>query len=61
MKNNNPFAECEDDINSTIPFMSTLEGGTIKPYFNKYGGKSNIKTNSKGKSYELSLINTIFM
>ena len=28
---------------------------------NKYGGKSNIKTNSKGKSYELSLINTIFM
>jgi len=61
VKNNNPFAECEDDINSTIPFMSTLEGATIKPYFNIYSGKSHIKTNSEGKSYELSLINTTFM
>lgn len=61
VKNNNPFAECEDDINSTIPFMSTLEGATIKPYFNIYGGKSHIKTNSEGKFYELSLINTKFM
>ena len=61
VKNNNPFAECEDDINSTIPFMSTLEGMTIKPYFNKYVGKSHIKTNSEGNSYELSLINSIFM
>ena len=61
VKNNNPFAECEDDINSTIPFMSTLEGATIKPYFNIYSSKSNIKTNPEGKSYELSLINTTFM
>ena len=61
VKNNNPFAECEDDINSTIPFMSTLEGATIKPYFNIYNGKSHIKTNPEGKSYELSLINTTFM
>ena len=61
VKNNNPFAECEDDINSTIPFMSTLEGATIKPYFNICNGKSHIKTNSEGKSYELSLINTTFM
>ena len=60
-KNNNPFAECEDDINSTIPFMSTLEGATIKPYFNIYNGKSHIKTNPEGKSYELSLINTTFL
>lgn len=61
VKNNNPFAECENDINSTIPFMSTLEGMTIKPYFNKYVGKSHTKTNSEGNSYELSLINSIFM
>ena len=61
VKNNNPFVECEDDINSTIPFMSTLEGATIKPYFNIYSGKSHIKTKSEGKSYELSLINTTFM
>ena len=61
VKNNNPFAECEDDINSTIPFMSTLEGATIKPYFNICSGKSHIKTNPEGKSYELSLINTTFM
>ena len=61
VKNNNPFAECEDDINSTIPFMSTLEGATIKPYFNIYNGKSHIKTNPEGKSYELSLINTTFL
>ena len=61
VKNNNPFAECEDDINSTIPFMSTLEGATIKPYFNIYGDESHIKTNTEGKSYELSLINTTFM
>jgi hypothetical protein len=61
VKNNNPFAECEDDINSTIPFMSTLEGATIKPYFNTYNGKSHIKTNSEGKSYELSLIKTKFI
>jgi hypothetical protein len=61
VKDNNPFAECEDDINSTIPFMSTLEGATIKPYFNICGSKSHIKTNSEGKSYELSLINTTFM
>ena len=61
VKNNNPFAECEDDINSTIPFMSTLEGATIKPYFNICGGKSHTKTNSEGKFYELSLINTTFM
>ena len=60
-KNNNPFAECEDDINSTIPFMSTLEGATIKPYFSICNGKSHIKTNSEGKSYELSLINTTFL
>jgi len=61
VKNNNPFAECEDDINNTIPFMSTLEGATIKPYFNICGSKSHIKTNSEGKSYELTLINTAFM
>ena len=61
VKNNNPFAECEDDINNTIPFMSTLEGATIKPYFNICGGKSHIKTNSEGKPYELTLINTAFM
>ena len=61
VKNNNPFAECEDDINSTIPFMSTLEGATIKPYFNIYNGKSHIKTNPEGKSFELSLINTTFL
>jgi hypothetical protein len=41
--------------------MSTLEGATIKPYFSIYNGKSHIKTNSEGKSYELSLINTTFM
>ena len=61
VKHNNPFAECEDDINRTIPFMSTLEGATIKPYFNISNGKSHIKTNSEGKAYELSLINTTFM
>ena len=61
VKNNNPFAECENDINSTIPFMSTLEGATIKPYFNICGGKSHTKTNSEGKSYELSLIKITFI
>ncbi|MDG2457684.1 MAG: tRNA lysidine(34) synthetase TilS [Alphaproteobacteria bacterium] len=61
VKNDNPFAECENDINITIPFMSTLEGTTIKPYFNMYDGKSHIKTNSESNSYELSLIRTTFM
>ena len=34
------FVEYKDDINNTIPFMFTLEGTTVRPYFNNVDMKS---------------------
>ena len=59
IKNDNPFAECEYDINNTIPFMSTLEGMTIKPHFNICDSKSQSKLHFEDNSYEICFINRL--
>ena len=53
------FLEYKDDINNTIPFMSTLEGMTVRPYFNIVDVKSENKVDCKQNRLDLCLINRL--
>ena len=56
-----PFTEYEDDIKNTIPFMSTLEGITIRPYFSKVETKSENIVNCRYNSFDLCFINRLLI
>ena len=58
---NHEFLEYKDFINNTIPFMFTLEGTTVRPYFREVDSKSKNKSNSEYISFDLCLINRLFI
>ena len=58
---NDAFDKYKVDINNTIPFMSTLEGVTVRPYLNRVNMKSEIKVNYEYNSFNLCLINRLFI
>ena len=55
------FNQYKDDINNTIPYMSTLEGVTVRPYFNRVDMKSKKTVNYEQNSFDLCLINRLFI
>ena len=57
----NAFDEYKDDINNTIPLMRTLEGKTVRPYFNIVDTKLENKVNCEYNSFDLSLINRLLI
>ena len=61
IKTDNAFIEFKDDINNTIPFISTLEGMTVKPYFNIVDMKSENKVNCEYNSFDLCFINRLLI
>ena len=61
LNTNNAFNEYKDDINNTIPFMSTLDGMPIRPYFNSVDTQIDNKENFERKSFDLCLINRLLI
>jgi hypothetical protein len=57
----NAFVDYKDEINNTIPFMFTLEGTTVRPYFNIVDLKSENKVNFDYNSFGLCLINRLLI
>jgi tRNA(Ile)-lysidine synthase len=55
------FVEYKDEINNTIPFMSTLEGETVRPYFNNVDVKSDNKSHCNQNRFDLCLINRLLI
>ena len=55
------FVEYEDDINNTIPFMSTLEGVTVRPYFSMVDMNSENKVYCEYNPFDLCLINRLLI
>ncbi|MDC0093212.1 tRNA lysidine(34) synthetase TilS [Alphaproteobacteria bacterium] len=55
------FVEYKDEINNTIPFMSTLEGVTVRPHFNNVDVKSDNKSHGKQNGFDLRLINRLLI
>ncbi|MDC0530908.1 tRNA lysidine(34) synthetase TilS [Alphaproteobacteria bacterium] len=57
----NAFTEYEDEIKNTIPFMLTLEGMTVRPYFNMVDMRSDEIVNRKYNSFDFCLINRLLI
>ena len=57
----NVFYDYKDDINKSIPFMSTLEGKTIRPYFSNMDIKPKKKINDENNLFDLCLINRLLI
>jgi len=55
------FVEYKNEINNVIPFMFTLEGTTIRPYFNRVDLKSDNKVNCDYNPFHLCLINRLLI
>jgi hypothetical protein len=55
------FVEYKNEINNVIPFMFTLEGTTIRPYFNNVDLKSDNKVNRDYNPFDLCLINRLLI
>ena len=60
LKIDNAFDDYNDDINKTIPLMSTLEGKTLRPHFNS-SVRSECKINIEYNSFDLCFINRLLM
>jgi len=58
--NKNPFYEHGHFINSTIPFLETLEGKTVKPHL-YIAGQRSIFNNVKDDRFSLYLLNRILI
>ena len=58
---NKAFVEYNNDINNTIPFMSTLEGTTVSPYFSIVDLKSENKLDCTLNRFDLCLINRLLI